>query len=179
MKMKRAFLALVLLCVIIIPSFAKEGDVHVTRTTTAVFNVDGGVGVNISSEDDTKTFGVFGAVTFTPASFSRVNVGIKAEVSLNGFRGENPKKAGLGGLLTARMYFKKSFEAYAGLGARYLVWNIESLTNFDHGWGIVAQGGARGRLRNWLGVGVQLSYLKGFDSVGNQLEIQLYGSIEL
>jgi len=177
--MKRAFLAFVLVCLIIIPSFAKEGDIHVTRTSTAVFNLDAGAGIIIGSEDDSKTFGVFGAVTFTPASFSKVNAGIKAELSMNGFKGTDSKKIGLSGLLVARMYIKKSFEVYGGLGARYLVWDIITLTDFSHGWGIVAQGGARGRLRNWLGVGVQIGYLKGFDSIANQLEISLYGSIEL
>jgi hypothetical protein len=178
--MKRAFLAFVLFCIIIIPSFAKEGDVHVTRTTTAVFNLDAGAGVIMGSDDNkTKTFGVFGAVTFTPASFSKVNAGIKAEVSLNGFKGEDSKKLGISGLLVIRAYIRKSFEVYGGVGARYLIWDIISLTDFSHGWGIVAQGGARGRLRNWLGVGVQFAYLKGFDTIANQLEITLYGSIEL
>jgi len=179
MKMKRAFLAFALLCIIIIPSFAKEGDVHVTRTSTAVFNVDAGATIIVDSAEDQKTFGLFGAVTFTPASFSKVNAGIKAELSMNGFKGDDSKKLGLTGLLVARMYFRKSFEVYAGLGARYIIWDISSLTDFSHGWGIVAQGGARGRLRNWLGVGAQLAYLKGFDSISNQLEISLYGSIEL
>jgi len=177
--MKRAFLAFVLACLIIIPSFAKEGDVHVTRTSTAIFNLDAGGTVIIGSEDDSKSFGAFGALTFTPASFSKVNAGIKAELSMNGIKGADSKKIGLTGLLVARMYIKKSFEAYAGLGARYIIWDVVSLTEFSHGWGIVAQGGARGRLRNWLGVGLQLAYLKGFDSIANQLEISVYGSIEL
>jgi len=177
--MKKAFLALLLSCIIIIPSFAKEGDVHVTRTSTAIFNLDAGAGVIIGSEDDAKTFGVFGALTFTPASFSKVNAGIKTELSLNGFKGTDSKKIGVTGLLTARMYIRKSFEVYGGLGARYLIWDVVSLTDFSHGWGIVAQGGARGRLRNWLGVGVQIAFLKGFDTIASQLEIQLYGSIEL
>lgn len=177
--MKKAFLAMLLICITIIPSFAKEGDVHVTRTSTAIFNLDAGAGVIIGSGDDSKTFGIFGALTFTPASFSKFNVGIKADLSMNGFKGEDSKKLGLGGLMMARMYIRKSFEVYAGLGARFIVWDIASLTEFNHGWGIVAQGGARGRLRNWLGVGIQLSFLKGFDAIANQFEIQLYGSIEL
>jgi len=177
--MKRAFLAFVLVCIIIIPSFAKEGDVHVTRTRTAIFNLDAGVSFISGSDDESKTFGAFGAVTFTPASFSKVNAGLKTELSLNGFKGVDSKKIGLTGLLFARMYIKKSFEVYAGIGARYLIWDVVSLTEFSHGWGIVAQGGARGRLRNWLGVGLQLSYLRGFDSIKNQLEISVFGSIEL
>ena len=168
-----------LLCIIIIPSFAKEGDVHITRTRTAVFNFDAGATVIIGSDEESKDFGLFGALTFTPASFSKFNAGIKTEFSLNGFTGDESKKLGLTGLLAARVYIRKSFEVYAGLGARYIIWDIISLTDFSHGWGIAAQGGARGRLRNWLGVGIQISYLKGFDSIPNQLEIQLYGSIEL
>lgn len=176
--MKKALSILLIAFAVILPSFAKEGDVHVTRTTTAVFNIDAGATVILPSDDSEKTFGVFGAVTFTPASFSKVNLGIKAELSLNGFAGEESKKLAASAFLLGRLYVRKSFEVYAGAGARYLVWDINSLNDFSHGWGVAAQAGARGRILNWAGVGIQASYLKGFGKVGNQLELQIYASLE-
>lgn len=180
MKSMKKTLLLLLLCLMsVTPLFAKEGDVHVTKTTPAVLNFDAGATVSVPFDSDkSKSFGLFGGVAFTPAGFSKFNAGIKGELSLNGFRGDDSKKIGATALVLARMYIEKSFEVYGGLGARYAAWDVESLTEFSHSWGIVLQGGARGRVLNWLGVGVQGSFLKGFNSLPSALEISIYGSIE-
>lgn len=177
--MKKTLLLLLLCLLAASPLFAKEGDVHVTKTTPAVLNFDAGASVSVPLESDqSKSFGVFGGVAFTPAGFAKFNAGIKGEFSLNGIKGNDSKKIGATALVLARMYIEKSFEIYGGLGARYVVWDIESLTEYSHSWGIVLQGGARGRVLNWLGVGVQGSFIKGFNSLPTALEISIYGSIE-
>ncbi len=177
--MKKA-LVLLLLCMLSITSLsAKEGDVHVTKKDPAILNVDAGATIIVPFDESSKTLGVFGAVAFTPAGFSKFNAGIKGELSVNGFKGEEAKKAGATALAVARMYIEKSFEIYGGLGARYMAWNIESFNDFSHGWGIVLQGGARGRLLNWLGVGVQGSVVKGFNDLPTTLDISVFGSIEI
>jgi len=178
--MKKA-LVILLLCLLSLTSlFAKEGDVHVTKTDPAILNVDAGATIIVPFEDSSsKTFGLFGAVAFTPAGFSKFNAGIKGELSLNGFKGEDSKKAGATALAVARMYIEKSFEIYGGLGARYVAWDIESFNDFSHGWGVVLQGGCRGRLLNWLGVGIQGNLIKGFSGLPNGLELSVFGSIEI
>ncbi len=164
----------------------REKKVKVTRRGPSVLTLDAGLMLYIPLNDDSaKGAGLMGGGTITPLSFKSLSLGFRAEAYLFAGKGiidsDNKKtelKAGFAGTFIANYPLAKSFEVYGGAGAGFIFEEFESLTEFEQTWGIVVQGGGRGRLYNHIGVGAEFNLMFDIPNESRHLSLLGYFSVE-
>lgn len=169
--------------------FAGDGDHILTREEPSNFLLDVGLAlVSPSGESDLRAGGVIG-LTFTPAVFMDMAIGVKAQFTATANPGElKAHEEGIvktidfsaAGLLCGKYGWAKSFELYGALGARYDVYSFEDFSDFGQRWGLVLQGGTHGRQTNSFGVGVELEYYKTItEGADDELGVRAFISYEM
>lgn len=186
--MKKLLVAglLIVLCPLMI--FASETEKKITRQHPTAFNLDAGALLVVpfnDEEEDAKGGGLFAAVSMTPVLIKKISTGVRMEGSVFAGKdildgGSKLKKlnAGLTAAFIANYPLARSFEVYAGGGARYIINQFEKLTEFDQAWGFVLQGGARGRVTNCFGVGAEANMFFDVTNDTKSLDLIAYMSFE-
>ena len=175
---------LIVLCPLMI--FASETEEKkITRQHPTAFNVDVGALLYLPLGEEEKGGGVFGAASLTPVLVKKLSAGLRMEGSayagkdiLDG--GSKLKKINLGLTSTVILNYPlaRSFEVYAGGGARYIIRQYEKPTKFGQAWGPIIQGGARGRVTNCFGVGVEANMFFNLTDDKDCLDLLAYMSFE-
>ncbi len=169
------------------PGAASQRKVKVTRHGPSVLTFDVGGMLYIPLNDDSAK-GVGGMVggTITPIGINRFSLGFRAEgyvyAGTSIIHSENKKhelKIGFTGSFIAKCPIAKSFEIYGGIGAGFIFEDFDSLTDFGQTWGIVLQGGGRGRLNNHIGVGAQVNLMFDIPNETRHLCLLGYFTVEL
>ena len=158
----------------------------ITRQHPTVLNIDAGGMLYMPLNDKSaKGGGLMAAGTISPIAIKSMSAGFRAEVFLFAGKGiihsDNKKKelkAGISGTLVGIYPLARSFEIYGGFGAGIMFKDFDSLTEFDQAWGPVLQGGGRGRLNNYLGVGAELNLMFDITNKTKQLNACAYFSLE-
>lgn len=192
--MKKLLVVLTLFSVALSVAFAaasstSETDLpkkKITRQHPTVLNIDAGGMLYMPLNDKgAKGGGVMAAGTISPIAIKSMSAGFRAEVLLFAGKGiihsDNRKKelkAGISGTLVAIYPLERSFEIYAGFGAGIMFKDFDSLTEFDQAWGPILQGGGRGRLTNYLGVGAELNLMFDITNKTKQMNACAYFSLE-
>ncbi len=139
-----------------------ESVSHITRNDLSQFNFNVGpsVHVEIFESDKHIDFGMYYSLIFTPARFEdKFSLGIKFNIDVAGFtrifNGFSEVQTHYEITLDYRYLLKKSFEIYGAFGACILIFDYNGIKNFSQKFGLVLQGGARGRLNDTIGLGLE------------------------
>lgn len=162
--MKKIFVLFVvfILCFAVFAEDSEPAVVKVSRRNPTALTLDFGGFLDVALDDSFKCAGIMVGGSITPIMVKKIVGGFRAEACIMATKDilstDNRKKE-LKALLTGTFIgiypLEKSFEIYGGGGARYKAEEFESLTDFKQSWGLVLQGGGRGRLNDFIGVGVE------------------------
>ncbi len=169
--------------------YAGDGEHVLTREEPSNFLIDLGLAVVTPQDSEDVRVGLVTGVTFTPAVIWELAIGVKVQFAVTANPSELIKhEEGIlktldmsaTGLLCGKYRWKKSFELYGALGARYDAFDFESFSDLDQRWGLVVQGGAHGRQTDSLGVGVEIEYYKTMTkNASDELGVRAYLSYEI
>ncbi len=176
---------LFLICPLIVFASDSTEKVRVTKHNPTACQFDAGAMIYVPLSEDSKCFGVFGAVSVTPVYVKEISAGFRVEGEIFASKHIikssdkiNELNLALTGTFTANYPLAKSFEIYGGGGARYVIRDIEELDDFGQTWGTVIQGGGRGRLNDRIGVGAELNFFFDIPNDMKSLDLMAYMSLE-
>lgn len=186
--MKRLLiLSLMLLCLSAL--YAGDGDHILTREEPSNLLIDAGLAVASPMASEDLRAGIFAGVTFTPAVFRSLAIGVKLQFSATANPSElRQREEGFlktldmaaSGLLCAKYAWAKSFELYGAFGARYDIYDFVDFSNLGQRWGLIVQGGVHGRQTDRFGVGAEIEYYKTITKgADDELGIRAYISYEI
>lgn len=184
--MKRILLICLILLISFNALFAEEGVPRITKNGTSKFTVSAGALIRLPMDDgESKRVGVFGSLSLAPFSKGKFGIGFKvmgaAALKPSALKDLKQAEGSVTALCTASLAIAKSFEAYGGLGASYVLFDIKNSKDFSQAWGLALQGGARGRVTNHIGVGVEADFFKSLSkkTSKNFADIKAYLSVEI
>ncbi len=180
-----AVVLLILLCPLMIFASDSPEKVRVTKHNPTACHFDVGALIYVPFNESEKGGGVFGAVSITPVLLKKISAGFRMEGEIYAGKDildsdDKIEKLNLGftGTFIANYPLAKSFEVYGGFGARYIIRDFDKLTRFGQTWGLVLQGGGRGRLNDRIGVGAEADILFNIPDDTASLDILAYLSLE-
>lgn len=185
MRRITAVVLLILLCPLVIFASESSEKVRVTKHNPTACHFDAGALLYVPFSESEKGGGVFGAVSITPVLLKKISAGFRLEGEVYAGKdiidsSDKIKKLNLGltGTFIANYPLAKSFEVYGGCGARYVIRDFDKLTRFGQTWGLVLQGGGRGRLNDRIGVGAEADIFFNIPDDITSLDILAYFSLE-